>query len=103
MKGTLMNYRLGTLGLIAAMVLSLPSHAQDEAPAEEESSEAANGVNAMLCRSLYFSAIGNYVRAANARGTDDGRDHGIGALVSGYGVQAFSARRDAGRRGHQTA
>ncbi|MES2886229.1 MAG: OmpA family protein [Pseudomonadota bacterium] len=67
-----MNYRLGTLGLIAAMVLSLPSHAQDEAPAEEESSEAANGVKAKLGRSLYFSAMGNYLRAANARGTDDG-------------------------------
>lgn len=66
-----MNYRLGTLGLIAAMVLSLPSHAQDEAPAEE-SSEAATGVKASLGRSLYLSPMGNYLRAANARGTDDG-------------------------------
>ena len=67
-----MNYRLGTLGLIAAMVLSLPSHAQDEAPAEEESSEAASGVKAKLGRSLYLSPMANYLRAANARGTEDG-------------------------------
>ena len=67
-----MNYRLGTLGLIAAMVLSLPSHAQDEAPAEEETSETANGVKAKLGRSLYLAPMANYLRAANARGTDDG-------------------------------
>jgi len=66
-----MNYRLGTLGLIAAMVLSLPSYAQDEEPADS-GSEAATGVKAKLGRSYYFSAMGNYLRAANARGTDDG-------------------------------
>ena len=66
-----MTYRLGTLGLIAAMVLSLPSYAQDEEPAEE-SAEAASSVKSKLARKLYVSPMGNYFRAANARGTDDG-------------------------------
>ncbi len=60
-----MNYRLGTLGLIAAMVLSLPSHAQD-APVTED------GVKAKLARGLYVSPLFNYLRVAKARGTDDG-------------------------------
>ncbi len=66
-----MTYRLGTLGLIAAMVLSLPSYAQDEEPVEG-STEAPSGVKAKLARKLYVSPMGNYLRAANARGTEDG-------------------------------
>ncbi len=64
-----MKYRLGTLGLIAAMVLSLPSHAQDEAPAEDQSAGPTQGVKAKLERKLYVSPMGNYFRSANARGT----------------------------------
>lgn len=67
-----MTYRLGTLGLIAAMVLSLPSHAQDEEAVDESSEAAALGAKATLGRNLYFSAMGNYFRAAKGRGTDDG-------------------------------
>lgn len=67
-----MKYRLGTLGLIAAMVLSLPSHAQDEAPAEDQSAGPTQGVKAKLERKLYVSPMANYFRAANARGTKDG-------------------------------
>lgn len=66
-----MNYRLGTLGLIAAMVLSQPSYAQDEEPAEPEVA-AADGAKALLGRKLYLSPMFNYLRAANARGTKDG-------------------------------
>lgn len=72
MKGMPMTYRLGTLGLIAAMVLSLPSHAQDEEAPAEESSEAANGVKAKLGHDLYLSPMGNYLRAAKSRGTKNG-------------------------------
>ncbi|MDO9451566.1 MAG: OmpA family protein [Stagnimonas sp.] len=67
-----MKYRLGTLGLIAAMVLSLPSHAQDEAPTEDETAGPAKGPKAKLERKFYVSPMGNYFRVANARGTDDG-------------------------------
>lgn len=66
-----MNYRLGTLGLIAAMVLSLPAYAQDEAPAEE-SAASTDGAKAKLGRKLYVSPMFNYLRAANARGTKNG-------------------------------
>ena len=72
MKGMPMTYRLGTLGLIAAMVLSLPSHAQDEESPAEESSEAVSGVKDKLGRSLYLSPMGNYLRPAKSRGTKDG-------------------------------
>lgn len=65
-----MTHRLGTLGLIAAMVLSLPTYAQDEEGVEE--APAANGVKAKLGRGLYLSPMFNYLRAAESRGTDDG-------------------------------
>ena len=65
-----MNYRLGTLGLIAAMVLSLPSHAQDEESSGEEAS--ASSAKARLGDSLYVSPMFNYIKAADARGTKDG-------------------------------
>ena len=76
MKGTPMNYRLGTLGLIAAMVLSLPSFAQDEEGTE--SAPAADGAKAKLARKLYVSPMFNYLKAANARGTKNG----IGGQIS---------------------
>lgn len=65
-----MTYRLGTLGLIAAMVLSLPSHAQDEESSGEAA--AASGAKALLGNSLYVSPMFNYIKAADARGTKDG-------------------------------
>lgn len=65
-----MNYRLGTLGLIAAMVLSVPSFAQDEEGTE--SAPAADGAKAKLARKLYVSPMFNYLKAANARGTKNG-------------------------------
>lgn len=65
-----MTYRLGTLGLIAAMVLSLPSHAQDEESSGEEA--PASGAKALLGNSLYVSPMFNYIKAADARGTKDG-------------------------------
>lgn len=70
MKGTPMNYRLGTLGLIAAMVLSLPSFAQDEEGTE--STPAADGAKAKLARKLYVSPMFNYLKAADSRGTKNG-------------------------------
>lgn len=65
-----MTYRLGTLGLIAAMVLSFPSHAQDEESSGEEA--PASGAKARLGDSLYVSPMFNYIKAADARGTKDG-------------------------------
>ena len=65
-----MNYRLGTLGLIAAMVLSMPTFAQDEEGTE--SAPAADGAKAKLARKLYVSPMFNYLNAANARGTKNG-------------------------------
>lgn len=67
-----MNYRLGTLGLIAAMVLSLPSHAQDTYYPYGGDEEGAKSVKAKLKRHFYIAPMGNYFRAAEARGTDDG-------------------------------
>lgn len=65
-----MNYRLGTLGLIAAMVLSLPSRAQDEDSSGGES--APSGVKAALGQHLYVSPMFNYTKSSDARGTKDG-------------------------------
>lgn len=71
MKGTPMNYRLGTLGLIAALVLSFPTHAQDEEYASSDDSSGSS-VKARLGRHLYVSPMFSYLKAADARGTDDG-------------------------------
>lgn len=68
-----MNYRLGTLGLIAAMVLSMPVHAQDEEPAAEENPAVTDGAaKTQLGRKLYIAPMYNYLRAAESRGTNDG-------------------------------
>ena len=64
-----MNYRLGTLGLIAAMVLSLPARAQDE---ESSGESGSSGAKSALGDHLYFSPMFNYVKAADSRGTKDG-------------------------------
>lgn len=66
-----MNYRLGTLGLIAAMVLSFPSHAQDEESASSDEA-SSDSVKARLGQHLYVSPMFSYLKAADARGTDDG-------------------------------
>jgi len=65
-----MNYRLGTLGLIAAMVLSVPSFAQDEEGTE--SASTPDGAKAKLARKLYVSPMFNYLKPANSRGTKNG-------------------------------
>lgn len=85
-----MNYRLGTLGLIAAMVLSHPVYAQDEESAEPV---AAEGVKAKLGRSYYLSPMANYLRTANARGTKDGFGGQIGlgkSLTNGLNLELVS-------------
>jgi OmpA-OmpF porin, OOP family len=71
MKGTPMNYRLGTLGLIAAMVLATPALAQDETTTDAGGGDKP-GVKASLGKNFYFSPSFNYLRAANSRGTQDG-------------------------------
>lgn len=65
-----MNYRLGTLGLIAAMVLATPALAQDETT--DSSGGDKPGAKASLAKNFYFSPSFNYLRAADSRGTQDG-------------------------------
>lgn len=67
-----MNTRLGTLGLIAAMVLSLPSYAQFEDDSGDGSAAESQSQKQQLNRRYYVAPMGNFLRAANARGTKNG-------------------------------